>query len=203
MTRVDLQELLSQPSVSIEDIGERLDAASPGERVEAAFALDRGGQRKLFEKATTAISFEHFVPAERGPREAVRHRGKNTLPLPGKHKLFEKRFCRPETDGERLFGYNEGPSRKLIGPGYFVAVPTEAKPEWRERGAIVVDYFQVPDGAVAPGWPKVVPNTKGLQRFVFNRTRDFMRRVSRHVSIGTAYKVEKALDHYFVLVRED
>src|SRR5262245_64989648 len=24
----------------------------------------------------------------------------------------------------RLFGYNEGPTRRLIGPGFFVAVPT-------------------------------------------------------------------------------
>jgi len=88
------------------------------------------------------------------------------------------------------------------GPGYFVAVPTASNPEWRSRGAIVVDYFQVPDGAVASGWPRVVPNTKGLQRFVYDRTRDFMRRVSKHVTIGAAFKVEKALDHYFVLVRE-
>ena len=29
-----------------------------------------------------------------------------------------------------------------------------------------------------------------------------MRKVSDRVSIGAAYKVEKALDHYFVLVRE-
>ena len=48
----------------------------------------------------------------------------------------------------------------------------------------------------------MVPNTQGLQRFVYHRTRDFMRGVSAHVSIGAAYKVEKSLDHYFVLVRE-
>jgi hypothetical protein len=47
-----------------------------------------------------------------------------------------------------------------------------------------------------------VPNSRGLQRFVYHRTRDFMRRVSRHVTIGAAYKGESPLDHYFVLVRE-
>jgi hypothetical protein len=30
-----------------------------------------------------------------------------------------------------------------------------------------------------------------------------MRRLSRHVTIGAAYKGERPLDHYFVLVRED
>jgi hypothetical protein len=203
MTTPDLRPLLSDPSVSIDEIAERLDAASPSERVDAVFALDRAGQRALFEKADRAVALESFVPSDRGPREPVRHRGKNTLPLPGKHKLFEKRFCRPESATDRLFGYNEAPSRKLVGPGYFVAIPTDSKAEWRQRGAIVVDYFQVPDGRVADGWPEVIPNTKGLQRFVYNRTRDFMRRVSKHVTIGAAFKVEKPLDHYFVLVRQD
>ena len=59
------------------------------------------------------------------------------------------------------------------------------------------------DGAVPSDWPKVVPNTQGLQRFIYHGTRDFMRRVSQHVSIGAAYKGEKKLDHYFVLVRQD
>jgi hypothetical protein len=82
-----------------------------------------------------------------------------------------------------------------------VAVSTETNP-WTERGAVVVDYFQVPDGPVSPDWPEVVPNTRGLQKYVYNKTRDFMRKVSEHVSIGAAYKVEQALDHYFILVRE-
>ena len=30
-----------------------------------------------------------------------------------------------------------------------------------------------------------------------------MRKVSKHVSIGAAYKVEKPLGHFFTLVRED
>ena len=47
------------------------------------------------------------------------------------------------------------------------------------------------------------PNSEGLQRFIYMGTRDFMRRVSEHVSIGAAYKGEKPLDHYFTLCRED
>ena len=66
----------------------------------------------------------------------------------------------------------------------------------------MVDYYQVPDGAVADGWPAVVANDWRLQRFVYHQTRDFMRRVSRHVSIGAAFKRERPLDHYFVLCRK-
>ena len=61
----------------------------------------------------------------------------------------------------------------------------------------------MPDGPVAETWPAVVPNEQGLQRFVFAGTRDFLRKVVDGVSIGAAYKGERALDHYFVLVRDD
>ena len=60
-----------------------------------------------------------------------------------------------------------------------------------------------PDGPIPSSWPPVKPNSEGLQRFVYAGTRDFMRKVSDHVSIGTAYKGDKALDHYFTLCRED
>jgi hypothetical protein len=48
----------------------------------------------------------------------------------------------------------------------------------------------------------VVPNSHGLQMFVFKGTSDFIRKISDHVSIGAAYKSDKPLDHYFMLVRE-
>jgi hypothetical protein len=201
----NLKDMLASDRADIDEIGAWLDAATPEQRREAVFALDRRGQRELYRRAGmgAAIALEHFVPRELPALRPVHHRGKNTLPLPRKHRFFEKRFCRPQDGSERLFGYNHAPSGKLVGPGYFVAVPTREQPAWTERGPIVVDYFQVPDGPVPGEWPKVVPNSKGLQRFVYNGTRDFMRRVSAHVSIGAAYKGEKALDHYFVLVRQD
>lgn len=90
---------------------------------------------------------------------------------------------------------------RLIGPGFFVALPTAERPRWSARGGIVVDYFQVPDGAVPDGWPRVVANDRRLQRFVYHATRDFMRRVSRDVSIGAAFKRERPLDHDCVLCR--
>jgi len=204
MVDIDLKTLLSRESTAIDEVASLLDAATPEQRVEALFGLDRAGQRALFQKAEAAppLTLDDFVPNDRGPGDPVRHRGRNTLPFTARHKLFKKCFCRPDDGTARLFGYNDAPSRGLVGPGYFVAVATESNPEWEARGAVVVDYFQVPDGKVADGWPAILPNSKGLQRFVYHRTRDFMRRVSKLVTIGSAFRSEKALDHYFVLVRE-
>jgi hypothetical protein len=200
-----LKDLLDSERTGIDEIAAWLDRATADGRVEAAFSLDRAGQRTLFRRAGIATPFtlDHFVPRDVADVRPVHHKGKNTLPLPAKHRFFEKRFSRPNDGSERLFGYNESPSKKLVGPGFFVTVYTRGQPAWTERGPIVVDYFQVPDGQLPSGWPSVVPNSKGLQRFVYKGTRDFMRRVSAHVSIGAAYKGEKALDHYFVLVRQD
>jgi hypothetical protein len=128
------------------------------------------------------------------------HDGKNTLPA---FQIFQKRMCRPAADDARLFGYNEGFTRALLGPGYFVVHSTAGNAAWEARGAVVVDYFMVPDGPVAPGWPAVVPNSRGLQVLVYDGTRDFMRRVSAHVSIGAAFKGERQLGAYFTLCRAD
>ena len=200
-----LIDLIDDDHTGIEAIGAYLDALEAKARWLDVKQLDRARQRTLYEKAAHAapIDITHFV-GEAAPRQEVIHDGVNTLPVPAAWQRFQKRFCRPERNGAapaRLFGYNEGPSRKLIGPGFFVAVPTADRPQWSARGGIVVDYFQVPDGAVADGWPRVVANDWRLQRFVYHETRDFMRRVSREVSIGAAFKRERPLDHYFVLCR--
>ncbi|HEU4430762.1 MAG TPA: hypothetical protein VFT98_18520 [Myxococcota bacterium] len=202
---MNLESALADESLSIDALGEELDRAPAGERRAAVLALGRAAQRRIYRLAEEArpLALEDFVPAERAPRESVRHFGKNTLPLPGSLRFFEKRFSRPESGPPRLFGYNETPVVRWVGPGYFVAVTTAGQAAWEARGAVVVDYFRVPDGPVPSGWPPVVPNSHGLQVFVYHRTRDFMRRVSRHVTIGAAYKGERPLDHYFVLVREE
>ncbi len=202
---MSLTALLDDPSARIADIAAWLDARSHDERLAATRALDRTRQRTLYTRASLspAVTLEHFVPSDRPDRAEVRHHGRNTLPVPEVFRVFEKRFCRPADGTQRLFGYNEGASRPWIGPGYFVAKPSAGNPVWAARGDVVVDYFEVPDGPVADTWPPVVPNSKGLQMFVYKGTRDFMRLVSKHVSIGSAYKGERALDHYFVLCRED
>jgi len=197
-----LTELVDDATTDIETIGRYLDGLDADTRWREVGALGRSRQRMLYDKAAHArpIDLAHFV-GDASAREEVIHDGVNTLPMHPALRRFQKRFCRPARGGDRLFGYNEGPTRRWIGPGYFVAIPTADKPAWSARGAVVVDYFQVPDGEVAEGWPRVVDNHRGLQRFVYEATRDFMRRISTHVSIGAAYKRERPLDHYFVLCR--
>lgn len=197
-----LLALLSDDGARCEHLADYLDSLDSSARWEALQGLGRAEQRRLWEKcsAAPAISLGHFV-ADNAPLEEVIHDGLNTLPVPGSLRRFQKRFCRPENDSARLFGYNEGATRKVIGPGYFVVRSTDGVPHWEGRGAYVVDYFQVPDQRVVDGWPTVVSNSHGLSRFVYGGTRDFMRRVSNHVSVGAAYKGERPLDHYFVLCR--
>lgn len=196
-------ELIADPATDIAAIARHLDGLDARTRAGEVLGLDRATQRTLYEKAAAAapIDLAHFV-GDAGPGVEVIHDGRNTLPLPGPLRGFQKRFCRPADGSARLFGYNEGPTRRVVGPGYFVAVPTAGRPAWQARGAIVVDYFQIPDGPVAAGWPRVVANDWRLQRLVYHHTRDFMRRVSAHVSIGAAFKEERPLDHYFVLCRQ-
>lgn len=195
MPAMTLAELL-KTSPSLAAVAAHLDALDTEALRAQALTLDRSSQRRLYDLASNEIGLDHFATST----APVTHAGRNTLPLPPPFKSFAKVFARPEDGSDRLFGFNESPSRPLIGPGYFVAYATAGNPAWQARGGVVVDYFQVPDGPVPDGWPKVVPNSHGLQYFVYRHTRDFMRRVSGRVSIGAAYKVEKALDHYFVLV---
>jgi hypothetical protein len=160
---------------TIQEIAAYLDGLDPETRLAEVRAVGRRDQELLYQRAADAPPI--------------------TLEL-------EKRFCRPEDGSEQLFGFNEGPTRRLIGPGYFVARFTEGGGS-NPRSAVVVDYFTVPDGPVVPSWPEVRPNSSGLQRFVFHRTRDYMRRVSSHVSIGKAIKDEQRAMGYFVLCRQD
>src|SRR6185295_10172485 len=157
-----LTDKIRDQRVGIDAIGSYLDGLDAGTRLREVQQLDRRGQRALYEKAAHAgpIDVTYFVGNAR-PREEVIHDGINTLPLPAPLRRFQKRFCRPDGGARadaRLFGYNEGPTRRLIGPGFFVALPTSDRPQWSARGGVVVDYFQVPDGAVAQGWPTVVAN---------------------------------------------
>jgi hypothetical protein len=91
---------------------------------------------------------------------------------------------------DTLAGYNECEPRRLIGPGYFV-LRRSVTPEHQARGAYYVDYLSVPDGPVPNRWPAVVPNEKGLQRFVYTGTQDFMRKVSSRISVGMPFKGDK------------
>ena len=199
-----LASSLLDRSATLEAVSAHLDSLDHAGRMEAVTACGLDSLVPLWELAKSAppIDDKHFV-LDRGPCEPVAHDGWNSLPLPASARRFQKIFARPKDGSNRIFGYNEGDSRWLIGPGYFQLVPTHGDATWVERGAWVVDYYKVPDGDVPDGWPKVVSNWWGLQMFVYNGTRDFMRKVSHHVSIGKPWARGMELPFCFVLVRRD
>jgi hypothetical protein len=191
---------LADPELTLAGLGAYLDGLESDKRWEQLRRLDRAQQRRLYQLAVNSpVGIDDLV-ADAPPLSEVIHDGLNTLPVPWPLRRFQKRFCRPLDAAGVLYGYNEGPLRRLIGPGYFVASDT-TDPSWQEQGGVVVDYFEVPSGRVVAGWPQVVPNSKGLQRGIYDHTRDFLRRVSTHVTVGAATKDGKPLDHYFVLAR--
>lgn len=198
---MSLSRLLKKWNTPIGEIGAYLDGLEPDPRVQEVRGLSFLQQAMLYSRAAAAdpICMEHFVPAGVGDLSEVIHHGKNSFPVLSR---FQKRFCRAGDGSGQLFGYNEGVTKNVLGPGFFVVHETSRNRAWYERGAVVIDYFVVPDSRVPGEWPKVVPNTVGLQRFVYAGTRDFMRAVSRHVSVGRAYKKETPLPAYFVLCRD-
>lgn len=200
---MDLAALLRDPNTTLAAVADGLEALDHAGRVAAVEGTNLGELTRLWALAESAppIDDTHFV-LDQPALSPVVHDGWNSLPLPRASRRFQKVFARPEPGGApRIFGYNEGDSRPLIGPGYFQLVPSD--PDKLGRGAWVVDYFRVPDSAVPAGWPKVVPNWWGLQVFVYNGTRDYMRRVSPHVSIGKPWARAVELPFCFVLVRRD
>ena len=176
-----------------------LDGLAHAERVTAVRSLGRGEQRRLYAAADgfLPVRLDDLVPPGVGDFEPVRHHGKNTLPA---FTQFEKRFCRPRgadpRKPETLYGFNFQTLEPITGPGYFVAREDPNRPE------VWVDYNQVP-GEHPDGWPEIRSNERGLSRFVYGFMIDTLRRVSEHVTIGSAARKGKDLGSWFILCRED
>jgi hypothetical protein len=81
------------------------------------------------------------------------------------------------------------------GPGYFVAREDPARPE------VLIDYREIPAEQPA-GWPGLRSNERGLSRFVYGFMVDTLRRVSEHVTIGSAARNGRDLGSWFILCRE-
>jgi hypothetical protein len=169
-------------------------------RVEITHAIDGKGQAKLWKAADgQRVAIEEMVPRSLGPLRPVIFHGKNSLPM---FTHFEKRFCRPAEGIERdeLWGYNYQPTvwlAPLTGPGYFVAVDSDAP-----FGSVAVDYTRVPPGRPA-SWPEIHDNSYRLSRFIYNGMIDYLRRISQHLLIGRATRAGKEMPNYFLLCRED
>lgn len=197
-----LADLCRDPAAGLDQIAAYLDGLGLEERAAELDSLGRGAQARLYDKAkdSAPLSLDDLVPPAKAPSEQVVYRGKNTLPLPPPWKRFEKRLFRP-AQGGKLYGYNASPLHPFVGPGYFAVLPTAGNAEWATRAGLVVEYEEIPGGAVPEGWPKVVTNRRRLARLVFVGSRDFLRRVSSGVAIGAAYKGDKRLGQYFTLCR--
>jgi hypothetical protein len=189
---MDIHQML-RPTIAPLALAGALDGLAPADRLSAVADLRRKELAALFEAAAdnAALALTDLVPAATAPLVEVIHDGKNSLPM---FTRFQKRFCRPAGDdlGE-LWGYNEQDLRTVTGPGYFVV--HHARP-----GQLVVDYRRLPPEA-PPGWPRILPNSARLSRFIYDGTVDVLRRVSEGVAIGRAFKGDKPMDAWFALVR--
>ncbi len=186
--------------LSAEALAEALDAMDGPTRLAQLRAFDGHDQARLFELAAgRPTTVADFVPEETAPLTQVIHDGRNSLPA---FRFFQKRFCRSSRarSPEVLFGYNEQALRLVTGPGYFVA-REDAFPDGGPR-TVVIDYHLQPDEK-PPSWPEVRPNSERLSRFVYQGTRDWMWRVSRHVTIGRARRESGWMSNWFWLCRAE
>ena len=190
---------LQETPIKAAEICAFLDRLTPEERVQAIRAAGRGAQRRLYEavKGFGEVRLDDLVPRDVADLATVRHYGRNTLPA---FTHFEKRFCRPAGGGDELWGFNFQTMAFLTGPGYFVA---REDPDARE---VLVDYNHVPPQAppvpMPAGWPPVKSNERVPGRFVYGFMIDTLRRVSEHVTIGSAARKGRDMGSWFLLCRE-
>jgi hypothetical protein len=183
------------PQFSLSDVVRELDAMSDEARLATVLSLRRRHLAPLFEAAAAnePLRLTDLVPAAVPPLTEVIHEGKNSLPA---FTRFQKRFCRPPAErdaGAELWGYNEQTFKTFTGPGYFVLHPDG-------NGELVVDYTRLPPDH-PPAWPRILPNSSSLSIFVYHRMIDVLRRVSRDVIIGRAFRRGRPYDAWFALVR--
>ncbi|MCG3174861.1 MAG: hypothetical protein GMKNLPBB_03150 [Myxococcota bacterium] len=191
-----VKEFFSSGSVDINAIARYFDGLSQEERITAVRSLGKPEQQALWNAAKgRAATVDEFVPPDFAPGREVRHFGKNTLPL---HTLFEKRFCRPtqKTGRNELWGYNFQSLAWFTGPGYYVAYDDPA------TGELCIDYNLTPP-AKPDGWPDLAHSSKGISALIYGFMVDRMRRVSRHVTIGRAWKHGKETGNYFLLCQDE
>jgi hypothetical protein len=169
-----------------------LDALSPTERVEAIRALGGARLQSRLWNAVAAnphVTLEDLVPADAPPLREVIFEGKNSLLA---FTTFQKRFCRAPGGEHELWGYNHQQLAWLTGPGYFVVHD--------EPSGAAIDYRAVPRERPA-GWPDVATNDRGVARVVYGGMIDHLRRVSRDVFIGSAFRDGKPRGNWFLLCR--
>lgn len=193
---MSLATLLDANDVNAAALAAHLDALDDERRVVETLALTGAQQAKLFEVVQGARRFtlEDLAPATGAPLSGVTHEGRNSMLA---FSRFAKVFAVPD-DAARAaserWGFNRtsGLVTTTVGPGYFVTV--------QQGDEVLVDYTQLPPRPLL-GAPPILDNASRLSYFVYNRTKDVVRGVSKHVSIGRASRNGKQLDNWFVLCR--
>ncbi len=192
-----LESMISDTAVGPAAIADLLDELAGEIRTPVVRRLGRSHQQALYAKVGgfAPLGLIDLVPADRSDLEEVRHLGRNSLPA---FRIFEKRFCRlpgAAADApDALAGYNFQAMSPVTGPGYFMAR------EDTETREVLVDYHRLPDQKPAD-WPPIRSNERGLSRFVYGFMVDRLRRVSKHVTIGSAARNGRDLGSYFILSR--
>jgi hypothetical protein len=195
---VELQGRVRDTDNDPKPISDLLDVLGDEERIEALVTLGKWDQHRLWRmvEGFRPIRLVDLVPAGVPALAAVRHVGRNSLPL---FSRFEKRFYRfegadPEAPRE-LGGANFQTLSPLTGPGYFTVSEDPNRPE------IVIDYRRLPERAPS-GWPTIEDNARGVSRLVYGFMVDTLRGVSEHVTIGSASRNGREMGTFFVLCRE-
>ncbi len=195
----DLTSMIFETETRPDGIAALLDGLPCEARARVVRRLGRKAQRVLYQKVDrfASVQLVDLVPASREDHEEVRHLGRNTLPA---FRIFEKRFCRlPGTVAsapDRLAGYNDQAMAPITRPGYFLARNDV------DRAEVLIDYGRLPESC-PDAWPGIRSNETGLARFVYGFMVDRLRRVSEHVTIGSAMRNGRELGSHFVLSRLD
>lgn len=191
-----LARLVDDSAITPQALAAHLDGLTAPQRLAETLALTPSQQARLFDVVQGArrLSLDDLAPATGQPLEGVRHEGRNSLLA---FSRFAKVFAVPDDAAKATterWGFNatSGLVTVTVGPGYFVAV--------QQGDEVLVDYTRLPPRPLA-GAPRVLGNDERLSYFVYNRTRDVVRAVSSHVSIGRAWRGERRLDNWFVLCR--
>ncbi|MCC6619730.1 MAG: hypothetical protein IT385_00655 [Deltaproteobacteria bacterium] len=186
-------------TMNLDELTQTLPAMPEPERIRVVRALRKRDMARLWEQcAGRETSAEDFVPASVPVGVEVIHWGKNSLPV---FSDFQKRFTRAVGRDGVVYGYNHTWYGNLawttLGPGYFTGHHDPA------LAAFGLDYYLVPpdDAALPASWPRRVPNERGLQRLIYARMVDYMRKVADGVTIGRAWRQGRITDNYFVLAR--
>jgi hypothetical protein len=175
-------------SSSLSPLREALNAAPPEARLNWMRGLGRKELSALWDLSPDGgvVTLDYLV----GPQgETVIHHGHNSLPA---FNSFEKRFCRRE---ELVQGYNHNSALVTFfsGPGHFTC---------RQEGSeVAIDYTIMPP-SVPPDFPALVDNDGGTRQLVYGQMIDRLRRVSRVVTIGKAWRKGEPYPAWFMLIRD-